>query len=162
MDGFSLTPIAANVRAVEVMERKNSRHPGTICDALAEQLSRDLSAAYRARFGAIPHHNVDKALLSAGRSAPAFGAAGSRRRSRSTWRAGRAEGGGETIPAAEIAVEAARTGVPWVNDTTVDAGYAPLSRLSARCSPANAPAAKADPGQRLARGEDVKVMGVRS
>ena len=70
MDGFILTPIVADVRIVEVVERKGSGHPDTICDALAEQLSRDLSAAYRARFGTILHHNVDKALLSAGRSGP--------------------------------------------------------------------------------------------
>jgi len=48
-------------------------HPDTICDALAEQFSRDLCRLYRDRFDAILHHNVDKALLSGGRSAPAFG-----------------------------------------------------------------------------------------
>ena len=109
MDGFILTPIVADVRIVEVVERKGSGHPDTICDALAEQLSRDLSAAYRARFGAILHHNVDKALLSTGRSAPAFGG-GRVEAPIEIYLAGRAtaEVGGETIPVAEIAIEGAR------------------------------------------------------
>lgn len=59
--------------AVEVVERKGIGHPDTICDALAETLSRNLCREYRDRFGKILHHNVDKALLSGGRSAPAFG-----------------------------------------------------------------------------------------
>jgi S-adenosylmethionine synthetase len=58
----------------EVVERKGIGHPDTICDALAENLSRNLCREYRKRFGAILHHNVDKVLLAAGRSAPAFGA----------------------------------------------------------------------------------------
>lgn len=58
---------------VEVVERKGLGHPDTICDALAETLSRNLCREYRRRFGRILHHNVDKALLCGGRSAPAFG-----------------------------------------------------------------------------------------
>jgi S-adenosylmethionine synthetase len=109
MDGFILTPIAADARAVEVVERKGAGHPDTLCDALAEQLSRDLSAAYCARFGAILHHNVDKALLSAGRSAPAFGG-GRIEAPIEIYLAGRAtaEAGGETVPVGEIAIEGAR------------------------------------------------------
>jgi S-adenosylmethionine synthetase len=109
MDGFILTPIILDARAVEVVERKGAGHPDTICDALAEQLSRDLSAAYRARFGAILHHNVDKALLSAGRSAPAFGG-GRIEAPIEIYLAGRAtaEAGGETVPVGEIAIEGAR------------------------------------------------------
>lgn len=201
MDGFILTPIAADVRAVEVVERKGSGHPDTICDALAEQLSRDLSAAYRARFGAILHHNVDKALLSAGRSAPAFGG-GRIEAPIEIYLAGRAtaEAGGEAIPVAEIAIEgarrwlathlhaldvdshvrihprlhpgsadlrtlfeAARTGFPRANDTSIGVGYAPLSPLERLVlAVERAVVAQADPGQRPAWGEDVKVMGVRS
>jgi len=59
--------------SVEIVERKGLGHPDTICDALAETLSRNLCREYRQRFETILHHNVDKALLSAGRSAPAFG-----------------------------------------------------------------------------------------
>ena len=57
---------------VKVVERKGIG-PDTICDALAETLSRNLCREYRRCFGAILHHNVDKALLCGGRSTPAFG-----------------------------------------------------------------------------------------
>lgn len=59
---------------VEVVERKGIGHPDTICDALAEALSRNLCAEYRRRFGVVLHHNVDKALLCGGRALPVFGA----------------------------------------------------------------------------------------
>jgi len=58
---------------VEVVERKGTGHPDSICDALAEEFSLGLSRFYRERFGAILHHNVDKVLLRGGRSRPAFG-----------------------------------------------------------------------------------------
>lgn len=58
---------------IEVVERKGAGHPDTICDALAETLSRNLCNEYQRRFGQILHHNVDKALLSGGHSIPAFG-----------------------------------------------------------------------------------------
>lgn len=58
---------------VEVVERKGIGHPDTICDALAEELSRSLSRFYLQRFGRILHHNVDKALLVGGASEPRFG-----------------------------------------------------------------------------------------
>ncbi|MCP5154136.1 MAG: methionine adenosyltransferase [Ectothiorhodospiraceae bacterium] len=57
----------------EVVERKGIGHPDTVCDALAESLSRALSRFYLERFGLVLHHNVDKVLLWAGRSRPAFG-----------------------------------------------------------------------------------------
>lgn len=60
-------------RSIEIVERKGLGHPDTICDMLSERLSVALSKHYRDRFGLIHHHNVDKALLAAGRSAPAFG-----------------------------------------------------------------------------------------
>jgi S-adenosylmethionine synthetase len=47
---------------VEIVERKGIGHPDTIADALAERLSVALSRLYLERFGAILHHNVDKAL----------------------------------------------------------------------------------------------------
>jgi len=65
-----VTPVPG---AVELVERKGLGHPDTICDALAERLSRALSAFYLARFGVILHHNVDKALLVGGVSRPSFG-----------------------------------------------------------------------------------------
>lgn len=64
-------PAAAD-RAIEIVERKGLGHPDTICDMLSEALSVALSRHYIERFGLVLHHNVDKALLSAGRSEPAF------------------------------------------------------------------------------------------
>ena len=58
---------------VEVVERKGIGHPDTMCDALAEEFSRNLCHAYHGRFGHILHHNVDKALLCGGSAEPAFG-----------------------------------------------------------------------------------------
>jgi S-adenosylmethionine synthetase len=66
-------PPSAEGRLVEVVERKGLGHPDSICDALAEELSLAYSRWCLERFGTIPHHNVDKALLRAGRSAPRFG-----------------------------------------------------------------------------------------
>lgn len=58
---------------VEIVERKGIGHPDTICDALAEELSRALCRFYLEQFGMVMHHNVDKALLWGGSSHPAFG-----------------------------------------------------------------------------------------
>jgi S-adenosylmethionine synthetase len=60
-------------RALEVVERKGVGHPDSICDAAAEAFSRRLSRHYFERSGAILHHNVDKALLVAGRTRVDFG-----------------------------------------------------------------------------------------
>src|SRR3990170_2710957 len=63
----------AGARPVEIVERKGLGHPDTICDMLSEQLSVALSKHYLDHFGLVLHHNVDKSLLAAGRSEPAFG-----------------------------------------------------------------------------------------
>jgi S-adenosylmethionine synthetase len=65
--------LSADRLAVEIVERKGIGHPDTICDALAEELSRGLSRFYLERFGTVLHHNVDKALLWGGVARPAFG-----------------------------------------------------------------------------------------
>jgi S-adenosylmethionine synthetase len=57
----------------EMCEHKGIGHPDTITDAVCEAASRELSLAYRERFGQILHHNLDKGLLIAGSSAPRFG-----------------------------------------------------------------------------------------
>lgn len=59
--------------ALEIVERKGRGHPDSLCDALAENLSIGLARFYLERFGAILHHNVDKALLLGGAARPAFG-----------------------------------------------------------------------------------------
>ena len=57
----------------EIVERKGIGHPDTICDSVAEELSVALSKMYIEEFGAIMHHNVDKALLVGGIAEPVFG-----------------------------------------------------------------------------------------
>jgi S-adenosylmethionine synthetase len=109
MSPVVITPLQT-ADEVEIVERKGIGHPDTICDALAETLSRNLCQEYQRRFGEILHHNVDKALLCGGRAAAAFGG-GSIIAPISIYLAGRAtaEVGGETIPIREIAVEGSRT-----------------------------------------------------
>jgi S-adenosylmethionine synthetase len=60
-------------RRIELVERKGLGHPDTLCDAIMEQISVDLCQAYQAHFGRILHHNIDKGLLVAGRTAPQLG-----------------------------------------------------------------------------------------
>jgi S-adenosylmethionine synthetase len=83
--------------------------PNTICDALAEALSRSLCREYQQRFGAILHHNVDKALLCGGSAAPAFGG-GTVNSPIDIYLAGRAicAVGTEVIPVGQIAADSAR------------------------------------------------------
>jgi S-adenosylmethionine synthetase len=104
-----ISALEATDDAVEIVERKGLGHPDTICDALAETLSRNLCREYRNRFGTVLHHNVDKALLHGGRSAPAFGG-GNIVDPISIYLAGRAttEVAGQSLPIREIAAEGSR------------------------------------------------------
>jgi len=73
---LSITALAGGAPGAarhEMVERKGRGHPDSLCDALAENLSIALSRFYLERFGAILHHNVDKALLLGGAARPAFG-----------------------------------------------------------------------------------------
>ena len=60
-------------RKIELVERKGIGHPDSICDGIAEAVSRALSKEYRERFGEILHHNTDEVQLVAGESDPEFG-----------------------------------------------------------------------------------------
>jgi len=62
-----------DLQPVEIVERKGIGHPDTVCDALAEELSRTYSQYCLEQFGLVMHHNVDKALLWGGISEPCFG-----------------------------------------------------------------------------------------
>ena len=99
---------------LEVVERKGLGHPDTICDALAETFSRNLCREYRQRFGEILHHNVDKALLCGGSSAPAFGG-GTILAPMVVYLAGRAvtKVGNEHIDINGIAIEGSRA---WIRE----------------------------------------------
>jgi len=91
----------------EMCEHKGVGHPDTITDAVCEAASRELSLAYRERFGHILHHNLDKGLLIAGSSAPRFGG-GVVTEPMTIIICGRATTHGGRIDAREIAVAAAR------------------------------------------------------
>jgi S-adenosylmethionine synthetase len=101
-------------RRVEIVERKGVGHPDTICDALAEEVSRALSRHYVERFGRVLHHNVDKALLCGGSARPRFGG-GEVTAPIEIILAGRATTSvrGVAVPAVEIATEASRA---WLRD----------------------------------------------
>lgn len=114
MRALMLSSLPRSDEVVEIVERKGVGHPDTICDALAETLSRALSREYLARFGEILHHNVDKALLSAGRASPAFGG-GKVDAPIDIYLAGRAvaQVGRDRLPIREIAVGSARN---WLRE----------------------------------------------
>lgn len=57
----------------EVVERKGIGHPDTLADGISEAISRSLCRSYLDEYGQILHHNVDKVLIIAGKSAPRFG-----------------------------------------------------------------------------------------
>jgi S-adenosylmethionine synthetase len=94
---------------VEIVERKGLGHPDTLCDALAEELSRSLSRFSLERFGMVLHHNVDKVLLWGGAARPAFGG-GEVLAPFEVFLSGRATGEwqGVRIPVEELALEGSR------------------------------------------------------
>jgi S-adenosylmethionine synthetase len=67
-----LTDTLPAEREVEIVERKGSGHPDTICDLVAEETSIALSKFYIKEFGSIMHHNVDKVLLVGGEAEPSY------------------------------------------------------------------------------------------
>lgn len=99
-------------RPFEIVERKGLGHPDTICDMLSEQVSVALSRYYLDHFGLVLHHNVDKALLAAGRSEPAFGG-GRILRPMDMFLAGRATDDveGKIVPVRELAEASATAGL---------------------------------------------------
>ena len=99
---------------VEIVERKGTGHPDTICDALAEELSIALSEMYRKECGAIMHHNVDKALLIGGEAEPKY-KGGKIIAPIEIYLTGRAikELDGKKLPVEELAVETAHN---WLKE----------------------------------------------
>ena len=108
MSSLSLSTHRPASHPVEIVERKGIGHPDTICDALAEELSRAYSQYCLERFGLVLHHNVDKALLCGGSSEPRFGG-GRVTAPIDLYFAGRAtcEMKGSRIPIAELMQESA-------------------------------------------------------
>lgn len=101
-------------RSFEAAERKGLGHPDTICDALAEEVSRALSRHYLERCGRVLHHNVDKALLCGGAADVRYGG-GEVTAPIEIILAGRAtsEWKGVLIPTVEIATETCRA---WLRE----------------------------------------------
>jgi S-adenosylmethionine synthetase len=138
-------------KEIEIVERKGAGHPDSICDALAETLSRNLCIEYKHRCGEILHHNVDKALLCGGRANPAFGG-GSVVSPIQIFLAGRAIGkvGSEVFPVKEMAIEGSRA---WLKqnlhaldadhdvniDTLIQEGSQHLQSLFSRSAPCGVP-----------------------
>ena len=99
---------------VEIVERKGIGHPDSICDAVMERISIELSREYQKQFGAILHHNIDKGFLVAGNAEIRLG--GGRITEpmrlifgdRATY-----ELNGKTIPIAQIAVTTAQR---WIKE----------------------------------------------
>jgi S-adenosylmethionine synthetase len=187
---------------IEIVERKGLGHPDSICDALAENLSRNLCRHYLDQFGEILHHNVDKALLCGGSASPAFGG-GSVLAPIDIHLSGRAVAtiGNRSVPVEELAIEGSRlwlrenlhaldadrhvrlhssvrpgsqaltdlygrgpgrAGKVLANDTSIGVGYAPISALEflvLRVEKALNGRERA--AYHPARGEDIKVMGIR-
>ena len=64
---------AVEDQRVEIVERKGIGHPDSICDGIAESVSRALSRLYLDRVGKVLHYNTDETQLAAGTAAPAYG-----------------------------------------------------------------------------------------
>ncbi|MFZ5834997.1 MAG: methionine adenosyltransferase [Pseudomonadota bacterium] len=109
MQSLAVSALSPAGNTVEIVERKGLGHPDTICDALAETLSRNLCREYLRRFGEVLHYNVDKVLLCGGRSAPAFGG-GAVLAPINIYLAGRAVNkvGNDAINIREIAIDGSR------------------------------------------------------
>ncbi len=69
---FSENPVEKG--NIELVERKGIGHPDSICDGIAESVSRALSCEYLKRFGAVLHHNTDQVELVGGEANPVYGA----------------------------------------------------------------------------------------
>ena len=59
-------------RSVELVERNGLGHPDSICDGIAESVSRELSREYLKRFSCVMHHNTDQVELVGGEANPVF------------------------------------------------------------------------------------------
>ena len=71
VEEFNQAPLEE--QKLEIVERKGLGHPDSICDAILDRVSVELSKEYLKKFGAIMHHNADKSLLVAGEVDTKFG-----------------------------------------------------------------------------------------
>jgi S-adenosylmethionine synthetase len=190
--------IPSGQQQIELIERKGIGHPDTICDSVMEAVSLSLCREYVKRTGRILHHNIDKGLLIAGRTAVKPGG-GTVLEPMKIIFGDRATDcyNGFRIPVGEIAEEAAEKwlkenlrfvdpethvrfqneikpgsaeltdifsrSVIGANDTSVGAGYAPLSAAETLVLETerhlNSHAFKQMYPE---TGEDIKIMGYRN
>ena len=107
VNGLKQTPLEE--QRFEIIERKGLGHPDTICDSIMNEVSVRLSKEYLERFGAVMHHNIDKALLVAGEVETRFGGGVVKNPmrlifgDRATYKVGEVE-----IPIGEIAIQTAK------------------------------------------------------
>lgn len=100
---------ALEEQRMEICERKGIGHPDTICDAIMNDVSIELSKVYLKRFNDVLHHNIDKGLLAAGETETNFGGGVVTKPmllvfgDRATF-----EVGGEKIPVEEITLRTAK------------------------------------------------------
>ncbi len=96
-------------QVIELVERKGIGHPDSLCDGIAESVSRALCKEYIDRYGKILHHNTDQVEIVGGRAEPEFGG-GEVKKPIYILLGGRATTlvGKETVPVGEIAINAAR------------------------------------------------------
>jgi len=65
------TPIEE--QKIEIVERKGIGHPDSIADAIAEEVSKNLSRMYIEEYNRILHHNTDETQIVGGQAKPSFG-----------------------------------------------------------------------------------------
>lgn len=106
---FPLKSTPVEEQEIEIVERKGLGHPDSICDAIMDAVSVNLSKEYLDKFGVIMHHNIDKSLLVAGEVEVKFGGGVVKKPmklifgDRATF-----EASGVKIPVAEIAIQTAK------------------------------------------------------
>jgi S-adenosylmethionine synthetase len=103
----NLLPVAK--QDVELVERKGIGHPDSICDGIAESVSRALSREYIKRYGHVLHHNTDQVELVGGGAEAKYGG-GDFKRPIYILLSGRASTfiDKEVFPAGDIAIKAAK------------------------------------------------------
>ncbi len=118
----TLTGVPVGDSQVEMVERKGVGHPDSICDAIMDRVSVELSKEYLSQFGHILHHNIDKAFLVAGDAEVKFGGGTIKEPMRLIF-GDRATYGmnGREVPVREIAIGTAKN---WFRENLrfVDAG----------------------------------------
>lgn len=110
----TLSGVPVGDTQVEMVERKGIGHPDSICDAIMDRVSVELSKEYLSQFGHILHHNIDKAFLVAGDAQVRFGGGTIREPMKLIFGDRAAYGlNGRELPIREIAI---RTAKNWIRE----------------------------------------------